>query len=244
MSAKYRLETIPVWEALSRGSECLLCELEAESERRNTEFFLGSSVMAPEVRVELNKHGFCPRHFHMLQAGTGKLGYALALATHIDDLLKRFSARGKRLIAAGNRRQAAAKASADLVDMLLAQDADCLMCDRIRHNLANYAYTIVKLFGTDGEFRQAFASSRGICLHHLPLVLKLGVVQLKPGEIKRWHDTVVKLVQDGLSRLGEELEQFTWQFDHNTGRATPETSQDSVARAVVRLAGYGPQRLP
>lgn len=244
MPVKYQLETIPVWEALNRGSECLLCELEAESERRNTEFFLGSSVMAPEMRVELNKHGFCPRHFHMLKGGTGKLGYALALATHTDDLLKRIAAHGRKLVAAGNRKQAASRAAADLVDMLLAQDADCLMCDRIRHNLANYAYTIVKLFQTDEEFRNALTHSRGLCLHHLPLVLRQGVDQLKPGELKSWHETIVKLVQDSLGRLGEELEQFTWQFDYTTDRVTPETAQDSVARAVVNLAGYGPQRLP
>ena len=242
MSVKYQLETIPVWEALNRGSECLLCELEAESERRNTEFFLGSSVMAPEMRVQLNKHGFCPRHFHMLEAGTGKLGYALALATHTDDLLKRIAAHGRKLIAAGNRRQAASKAAADLSDMLRAQDADCLMCDRIRHNLANYTYTIVKLFQTDEEFRRTFTRSRGICLHHLPLLLTLGVDELKPGELKPWHETIVTLVQDGLSRLGEELEQFTWQFDCTTDQPTPQTAQDSVARAVAKLAGYGPQR--
>lgn len=242
MPVKYHLETIPVWDALNRGSECLLCELESESERRNTEFFLGSSVMAPEMRVELNKHGFCPRHFHMLEAGTGKLGYALALATHTDDLLKRISGHGRKLIAAGNRRPAASRAAADLIGMLQAQDADCLMCDRIQNNLVNYAYTIVKLFQTDEEFREALKHSRGVCLHHLPLVLRLGVDQLKPGELTQWHETVVKLVQDSLSRLGEELEQFTWQFDCTTDQQTPDTAQDAVSRTVMKLAGYGSQR--
>jgi len=239
MPVKYQLETIPVWEALKQGSECLLCDLEAESERRNTGFFLGSSIMAPEMRVELNQHGFCPRHFHMLEAGTGKLGYALALATHTDELLKRLAVQGRQLIAAGNRRQAASKAVADFTGMLLAQDTDCLMCDRIRHNVANYTYTIVKLFQKEKEFRDEFAGSRGICLHHLPLLLRLGVDELKPGELKQWHETVVTLVQDGLGRLAEELEQFTWQFDYTTDRSTPESAQDAVSRAVMKLAGYG-----
>jgi hypothetical protein len=244
MPEKYQLETIPVWEALGRESECLLCDLEAESERRNTRFFLGSSIMAPEMRVELNKHGFCPRHFHMLESGTGKLGYALALATHTDDLKARISALGRRLIAAGNRRQSASRVAEELAGLLQAQEADCLMCDRIRQNLNNYVYTMVKLFQTDEEFKQTFTNSRGVCLHHLPLVLRFGVDQLKPAGLTGWHETVTALVRDNLDRLGEELEQFTWQFDATSDSDTPKTAQDSVARTVAKLAGFGPQRLP
>jgi uncharacterized protein DUF6062 len=244
MPERYQLETIPVWEALGHGSECLLCDLEAESERRNTQFFLGSSVMAPEMRVQLNKHGFCPRHFHMLESGTGKLGYALALATHTHDLGARVSALGRRLVAAGNRRQAASKVAAELAGLLQTQEADCLMCDRIRRNLNNYVYTMVKLFQTDEEFKRTFTDSRGVCLHHLPLLLRFGVEQLKPVELTEWHRAVTSLVEGNLSRIGEELEQFTWQFDATSDQSTPASAQDSVARAVAKLSGFGPQRLP
>ena len=201
MPIKYQLETIPVWNALSRDTECLLCDLEDESERRNVDFFLGSSVMAPEMRVELNKHGFCPRHFHMLAAGTGKLGYALALVTHTGDLATRLDTLGRRLVAAGNKKPSATRAVADLTDAIAAQEIDCLMCDRIHLNLGNYAFTIAKLFQSDPEFRGAFAASRGVCLHHLPLVLRLGLAVLKPGELTEWHRVIVDSVQRSVPSL-------------------------------------------
>ena len=244
MPAKYQLETIPVWDALNEGSECILCTLEVESERRNTEFFLGSSIMAPEMRVEVNRRGFCPRHFHMLLGGSGKLGYSLALNTHRQAVLTRFEALARKLPAAGGKRGAAERTVGALNAMLADLHDDCLMCDRVRHNLLNYTYTVVKLFETESEFREAFAASRGVCLHHLPLLLRLGVTQLRGAALRQWHETVVEVQERTLRGLGEELEQFSWQFDYQSSRKTPAHAQDSVARTVRKLAGYGPQRLP
>jgi len=243
MPPKYQLETIPVWDALGRDSECLLCDLEAESERRNTEFFLGPSVMAPEMRVQLNRHGFCPRHLHMLGSGTGKLGYALALATHVEELRGWFEKQARGLSLRGNRRRSEMRTE-EFVTALDGREQDCLMCDRIRHNLDNYAYTMTKLFATNDEFRHAFGSSRGVCLHHLPLVLRLGVEQLGQSELAAWQEVLLRLTNSSLERLGEELEQFTWQFDATSSRSTPDSAQDSVPRTVMKLAGFGPQRLP
>ncbi len=244
MSTKYQLETIPVWDALNSGSECLLCDLEEESERRNTEFFLGSSIMAPEMRVEVNAHGFCPRHFHVLLAGTGKLGYSLALNTHREAVLDRFRSYGRKLVGSADKRGVAIRAAESLSEMLVALERDCLMCDRIHHNLANYSYTIVKLFETDAGFREAWAGSRGVCLHHLPRLLEMGSSVLAGRIQVEWNAMLVELEERSLERLGEELEQFSWQFDYQSDLKTPDHAQDSVARVVQKLAGYGPQRTP
>jgi hypothetical protein len=242
MAVKYQLETIPVWKALEADTECLLCELEIESERRNTDFFLGSSIMAPEMRVEVNEHGFCPRHFHMLLAGTGKLGYSLALNTHRAHARERLRELRRRLTGAGGR--AAAKTAESVAAELTRLERECLMCDRIRYNLRNYSYTVVKLFSTDPEFRAAFTNSRGVCLHHMPLLLTMGADLLRGDELHAFNQALAETTDRALVRLGEELEQFTWQFDYQDERRTPDSAQDSVARAVRKLAGFGPGRLP
>lgn len=244
MAVTYQLETIPVWSALRADSECYLCLLEEECERRNTDFFLGHSIMVPEMRVEVNRHGFCPRHFHLLLGSTGKLGYSLALNTHREEVAGRLAALGRDLAAAGGKRGAAMKAVTALTEALIRLERDCLMCDRIRRNLANYSYTSVKLFETDPEFRACLAVSRGVCLHHLPLLLDMGVTVLHGDLLEEWHRMIVSVEEESLRRLGDELEQFSWQFDCQDDRTTPAGAQDSVARTVRKLAGYGPQRLP
>ncbi|MDZ7852596.1 MAG: DUF6062 family protein [Halomonas sp.] len=64
---KYELQTIPVWDAYEHEADCPLCYLEQKLEADYQRFFLGSAVMAPEMRVEVNRIGFCARHFSLLE---------------------------------------------------------------------------------------------------------------------------------------------------------------------------------
>ena len=237
---KYELETIPVWNAYEQGSECALCHLEDESERRNTSFFLGSSIMAPEMRVKLNQHGFCRRHFHMLLGGTGKLGYSLALATHLDDLRIRLEKSEARLLSA----RGSTKAVGSYCDNLETQSSDCLMCDRIRHNLLNYVYTIVKLSVDQAEFRRALDESKGFCLRHIPTVVRMAQEVIPTRNLTNWLKDLFAVQHRNLTRLAEELEEFTWQFDYQTNKKTPERAQDSLSRAVQKLAGFDSSSAP
>ena len=232
---KYELQTIPVWKAFEAGPECALCDLEAESEARNVEFFLGNSIMAPEMRVRLNEHGFCRRHFHLLASGTGKLGYSLALGTHIDSLRERMRRLGGRL--AAGRGGKARKAVAELVSALRAQEDDCLMCDRIRYNMANFSYTIARLYADEPEFRALLVGSRGFCLHHLPGLLEVAAEILTERDLPAWHEAILELEDRALDTARQRLEEFSWQFDYQREKRTPAEAMDAVPRAVRRLSG-------
>ncbi len=232
---KYELQTIPVWKAYEEQPACTLCYLESESEERNQKFFLGNSIMAPEMRVKLNERGFCPRHFHMLAGGTGKLGYSLALKTHIESLAERIGSYEKSL---KRVKRGGPKAAAPLVEFLRSQERDCLMCERVRYNVLNYAYTIAKLFANEEEFAKALRSSRGFCLHHLPVILEMGAEVLPNARLAEWHETLFAVERDELARVGSDLEAFTWQFDYQSESKTPDHAQDAIPRAVHRIAGY------
>ena len=41
----YHIDTIPVWDAMKRDGECLLCALERKTELDEAERYLGASVM-------------------------------------------------------------------------------------------------------------------------------------------------------------------------------------------------------
>lgn len=236
---KYELQTIPVWKAIEAQPECLICYLEHESEQRNVTFFLGNSIMAPEMRVKLNERGFCRRHFHMLAGGSGKLGYSLALRTHMDSVQDRLAGYAEKVRRASGRGKA--KAVAALREFLEAQERDCLMCDRIAYNVANYVYTVVKLYADEPEFRTALAAGKGFCLHHLPALYAMGAEVLAGRNGEQLYADLAALEERNLTTDREHLEAFSWQFDYQSEKKTPEEAQDAVPRAVRRLAGFGPR---
>lgn len=71
---KYRLETIPVWDACTAPSECPLCVLARPAGQDYPVFFLGGSVMEPEIRLPVNRTGFCPRRLARLPEGAHRSG--------------------------------------------------------------------------------------------------------------------------------------------------------------------------
>ena len=233
---KYELQTIPVWRAFEAEPECSLCYLEKESEGRNVTFFLGNSIMAPEIRVELNEHGFCRRHFHMLLGGQGKLGYSLALNTHLRSLMERYAKREQRIMTSSGR--TTARAVEGYADALRRQERDCLMCDRIRANMLNFTYTIAKLYLDEPDFEAVLSRSKGFCLHHLPQLLEMGSDVVPAGRQSAWHQLVFDVQHRAVEQLSADLEAFTWQFDYQAEKKTPEHARDAVPRAVARLAGY------
>ena len=46
---RYHIDTIPVWDAMKLGGECLMCALERKTELGEAERYLGASVMEPET---------------------------------------------------------------------------------------------------------------------------------------------------------------------------------------------------
>ena len=60
---KIELETIPVWDGVKSESECFICDLMNKAEEDALDYYLGPAIMVPEIRVEINRKGFCPAHF-------------------------------------------------------------------------------------------------------------------------------------------------------------------------------------
>ena len=86
---RYHIDTIPVWDAMKRDGECLLCALERKTELDEAERYLGASVMEPDIRVQVNDKGFCRRHHGMLYGMSNRLGHALMLESHHAESAKK-----------------------------------------------------------------------------------------------------------------------------------------------------------
>ena len=234
---RQHIDTIPVWEAYKTDCECPLCQLEETNEKNYVDSFMGGSVMEPDVRVEVNKKGFCGRHFKLMLANNNRLGVALMAHTYLKETMARL---GETKMAVnepqpksglfGKRPQVQAADLRGITD-------SCILCDRLNATMDRYIYTIVYMWKHDGSFRSALQSSKGMCLKHYALVLGAAPEQLSGMELKQFNDMLNKLEMDNLARLEKEIEWFTLKFDHKNADKPWGTSKDSLDRTVQKLRG-------
>ena len=231
---KYQLETIPVWDAYRAGTECPLCLLQRKVEEGYVRFFLGNSVMVPEMRVQVNDTGFCPPHYTMLLGGGNRLGLALITHTHIGELRKKMG----RYLATGVRTGSALKKDIAALGEQLSTHLDrCMICDRLEERFKRYAFTVVYLWQHEEEFRQTFTESMGFCLDHIRGFLAMAVEILNPAQLQDLVADVIGIQERAWDRLEHELLAFTGKFDYQAeGRASAST-KESVADAIQKLTG-------
>jgi len=243
---KYKLETIPVWDAYKEEGECPLCSLSEKAEERYLNFYLGSSVMNPETRVEVNKTGFCPDHYSGLLTKRSNHGLGLMTHTHLEkrmDFLRPFLKKINREASkiAGKTSLAKPKklgsAIDDLERHLLEHEGKCMICDKIEYTLKRYTFTIVHLWKTDGEFREFFRKSRGFCYHHLPDILQMAREILSPAKLAEFCGEIVLLTEKNNERLEKEILWFTQKFDSQNFDKPWGTSEDAHYRTIQKLTG-------
>jgi hypothetical protein len=152
-SMKYQLETSPVWDVYREGVECPLCVLLAKAERHYVDFFLGNSVMAPEMRAQVNKTGFCPHHSSLLLEGDNRLGLALMTHTHLLELTEKLQKLHKGLRKKAERNLSSSgplvKELKNTAAFVEKQQGECLICSRLESTAKRYAYTILYLWERD-----------------------------------------------------------------------------------------------
>lgn len=239
MARKYELETIPIWDAFDEGSECPLCILDERSEQHYLEFFLGNSVMIPEMRVEVNKTGFCRQHFVALwNASSNKHPLSLMVHTHMKELISHIAKKERPL---KSDRIGGGKGIAKRIDALTRyirrRTAPCMICDRLAYTLERYTFTIVYLWKTKDDFRKAFAESKGFCIHHLPNLLEMAKNQLSSRRLAEFMEEIVRLQAESMDRIEGELLWYTQKFDFQNAKKPWGNSKDALHRALQKITG-------
>ncbi len=249
---KYHLDTIPVWDAYRAEGECPLCILEDQSEKSNIASFLGGSVMEPDVRTEVNKRGFCPRHNELLYNAQNRLGLALMTHTHVletnremkertDQLEQVLQNPGKASIPLlkklAGKRSAQEEAIHAFSDWMRQHRDHCMICDRTRDALNQYVYTILHLWEQDPEFRKTMTDSKGFCFSHLPLVLDMATEYLSSKKQRDFLKDLLPVQSRNMDRLEQELQWFTRKFDYRNQDKSWGNSRDALPRILQKLTG-------
>ncbi|MBL7006925.1 MAG: hypothetical protein ISR78_07590 [Spirochaetia bacterium] len=235
---KYKLETIPVWDALHENTECLICFLMEKAEQRFIDYYLGSSVMNPETRVKVNSTGFCPRHYADLALAEKPQPLSLVAHTHLLETMEKLRPVLKKLGNTDSARKSG-KQIAEMRRVLHEREKGCLICKSMTTTLRRYAFTLVHLLGNDDDFRSAFSSSKSICLYHLPAVLEMAGDALSVEQQRDFFKEIVVNVEKSLAESVEDVHWMTQMYKSENRDKDWKGCQDAHKRAVLREIGKG-----
>ena len=235
MATKYQLETIPVWDGIKSQSECFICDLMEKAQEDSVEFYLGSSVMNPETRVRVNTTGFCPRHTAMLVNAGHPNSMAVLWESHLQTTRESLSKVFQGLQNPKNPK----KTIASLESVLSEREKGCLICSRMNDRLVRYCFTVAYLWGQDPEFRKAFEESKGFCLHHMSVILKMSLEALDAKQQKAFCQSMADLQLRNLDRTASDLVYMIEHYKSENRDKPWNGCEDAQVRAVFKEIGKG-----
>ena len=141
-----QIYTIPVNEAFEASAEkkecgCPFCALYRKLEGDELDLILGASMMEPDVRIKTNEQGFCRLHYDQMFVRKNRLGMALTLESHLDELKKEI-----RDVGLGGGM------GSKPIKRIGALEDSCYVCKRIEFNFGHMIETAVLLWNTDPDF--------------------------------------------------------------------------------------------
>ena len=231
---KEKLYTVPVNDAFDAQSECPVCTLYRDLERRAVEFVLGPSYMEDDVRSMTNELGFCGTHLDILLKEKNRLGLAMILKTHLDRQLQESEKFTKVKIKPKNPLKSDAT---EFSDWAHTKAKTCYICAKIGALYPHYIGTIVYLYRKEPDFREKYGKCKGFCGEHAADLIEEGRKQLRGEELQNFYDETLKLMKAGFSRVRDDLEWFAQKFDYRFKDEPWKESRDSIERAAVKTNG-------
>ncbi len=227
-----RIYTIPVNEAFDDSRDhpecgCPLCTLYRKLEEDELSLILGASMMEPDVRVRTNREGFCPTHFTAMLKRKNRLGLALMLESHLNELAPALFPHG--LGAIGGREKSVAR--------LAELEKDCYVCSRIEFSLSRMAETVVLLWEEDGAFREKFRRQPHFCLPHYRRLLSVARDRLGKKGRAEFVREIGEVEERWFLSLSEDVSAFCRSFDYRAEEPLTEEQKSAVERAVKGLSG-------
>ena len=119
----------------------------------------------------------------------------------------------------------------------------CFLCDRLEYNMDRYYLTFFELIKKE-EFRALVENSKGFCMHHFSQLLEQAEEKLSNSQREWFYETVVRLMQENLTRVKSDIDWFVGMFDYRQAGADWKNSRDAVSRGMQKLQGMYPADKP
>ena len=228
-----QIYTIPVNEAFSamleEGGEvkcrCPFCEMHSRLEENEIDRILGAAMMEPDVRIRTNEVGFCDKHFTRMLGGKNRLGLALILESHLDELKNKI--KGGSLFG---------KSGASVVKTLDTLEHSCYVCERIETNFSRMIATAVMLWERDTEFGEKFRAQSCFCLPHYQRMLAYAQAKLPKKIFARFYEEASEIENAYLEKIKEDVSWFCKKFDYRYEAEPWNGAKDAPERAIAMLS--------
>lgn len=225
-----KIFTIPINEAMDRYDGCPLCTLRKELEESSLKYALGAAMMEPAVRIEMNRLGFCPKHFDDMFAAKNKLALALVLESHLDELGEVFNISGED----GKKRRKAAKAP-DAAEKTAELSESCFVCSRIKGTVRRYYSNFVYLWDKDNGFREKLARQPYFCITDAAGILRAGKAELKAASYEELKTALARVMGSYLGSVKEDISKFCQSFDYRNADKPLGDERFAVEKAIKFL---------
>lgn len=219
--------SIPVNDVFLPKEGCPFCRMRDMLEDRMATYITGAAMMEPDVRVETNRLGFCTEHFNQILARGSRLSVALILESLLQTVHDEVFPAGK----AQPKKAAAAVHS---------REEHCFVCENIEKNTAHLLDSTLKLWQTDGEFRQLYSQQPYICLRHYGQVLQ-AAAKMPKKNLVLFEEVTTELAKRYLEELNADVTHFCRMFDYRNAGGDWGNSKDSIERAIRYLTSREPE---
>lgn len=231
---KEQLYTIPVNEAFDRDCECPICAMRQSLERASIEYTLGPSYMEDDVRMVTDKVGFCANHCKDLYYQQNRLGLALIMKTHMDNVIKEAERLPKSMTGGGLFKK---KAGAPMVEYMKKLETSCFVCERVGQVFDRYIATIFYLYEKERDFRFKFSKAKGFCNNHYGLLFEQAPNYLSGRDLEEFGEMLNESYLSNMKRVRDDLEWFIDKFDYRNADAPWKNSRDALPRALQKTNG-------
>ena len=202
-----QIYTIPVSEAFEKSAAdkscgCPFCTLYNKLECDELDLILGASMMEPDVRIKTNEKGFCRTHYDMMFVRKNRLGMALTLESHLDDLTRELKDGG---LSGGSGKKP--------ISRIEALESSCYVCERISFNFGHMVETAVLLWQGDDVFPEKLRAQPYFCLPHYKMMLKYAQQRLGKKQLKEFVGDCVAIQNKYFEELKGDVSWFCKKFD-------------------------------
>jgi len=211
--------------AIEKDTECFLCTLEDEIERKYIDTYLSELVMdAPSRGKIIESRGFCNNHFYKMLIAAHKPetsdghGLALVIKSITEKLMQDLH-------------------KCEDYCVMLPNENSCPVCVYLADFTEMYVKGIVEFLSSNHEeFLKLFRESKGLCIPHF--VSLTCVAEEKADE--RIGDVMVSIIgveEKSLQRLGSRLAEYIKRQSYEFSDKDHEKIDDTILRGVEKIAG-------
>lgn len=229
-----KIYTIPINEAFDASAAdhsigCPFCALYERFEYDQLDIILGGAMMEPDIRIKTNKQGFCHKHYEKMFTMKNRLGMALMLESHLNELREDMKG-GLSEVFSGKGSKAVGR-----IEKL---EDSCYICERVEYTMERIFENAALLWEENPkEFGAKIEAQPYFCLQHYRRFVEAGQKNINKKRFPDFYETVSKTEMAYFDKLRCDVSWFCKKFDYRYENEPWRDSKDAVERAIKFLTG-------